>query len=117
VLVHATWVTAVCIYMRVFRCECRRDPQRRGRLEEWCCGGLDENGPHRLTGSGSRRYGLVRLGVTLLEEVYHLGVNLVRFSGILFLVPEDPDVEFSGFILQHHVYLHALMLLGMMIMD
>ena len=39
-----------------------------GYIEIHC--GLKENGLHRLTGSG---YGLVGVGVALLEEVYHTG--------------------------------------------
>jgi hypothetical protein len=47
------------------------------------CGGMNRFGLHRLmclnawpTGSGSvRKYGLVRVGVTLLEEVHHCGVG------------------------------------------
>ena len=44
------------------------------------CSDLDKNGPHRLIGlvirkwhylRRIRRYGLVEVGVALLEEVYH----------------------------------------------
>ena len=36
------------------------------------CGGLNENGSHRLKGGGTvRRYSLVKVGVALLEEVCH----------------------------------------------
>lgn len=64
------------------------------------CGGLKENGPQRLIGTGTIRCGLVGVSVVLLEEVcLHL-----------FLLPTDPDVEFSG-TLQHQLCLHAAMLL------
>ena len=39
-----------------------------------------------------------------------------RLSVTLFTLPEDPDVELSA-LCQHHVYLHAVMLPTMMIMD
>jgi len=46
-----------------------------GRGAWW---GLNENGPHRFVGNGIvRRYGLIRVGVALLEEVCHwLGADL-----------------------------------------
>ena len=48
--------------------------------------GLNKNGPYRSIRSGSiRRCHLVSVGVTLLEEV----------CLIHFLLPDDPDVEFS----------------------
>lgn len=64
------------------------------------CGVLKENGPHRLIGTGTIRCGLVGVSAVLLEKVcLHL-----------FLLPTDPDVEFSG-TLQHQLCLHAAMLL------
>lgn len=34
------------------------------------CGSVNENGPHGLRGSGTiRKYGVVGIGVSLLEEV------------------------------------------------
>ena len=61
------------------------------------CGGLNENGPHRLIGSGTvGRFGLIGIGVTLLEEVCQGGWAL-RFQrcvqcGTLLLF-SGPDVE------------------------
>ena len=69
------------------------------------CGGLNKNGSHRLTGSGTiRKCVLVRVGVALLEEVYHwqwtLGFQKLKpgivHSAILFLLSANPDVELSA---------------------
>lgn len=68
------------------------------------CGGL-KNGSHKSIGSGTnRRYGLVGVGVALLEEVYHWGWvgfevsdSQARPNGsLLFLLPTNLDVELSA---------------------
>lgn len=65
-----------------------------------CCG-LNKVGP---IGSGTaRKYGLVGVGVTLLEELCHCGGGVLKFqisrlapeSHSFFLLPSDPNVEFS----------------------
>jgi len=48
--------------------------------------------------------------MALLKKVYHYWAGLARSSGIFFLLPANPDIELSGFILQHHVCLHTAML-------
>ena len=61
------------------------------------CGGLNENGPHRLTGLKTGKwYHLKGLGgVALLEEGCHwVGSEVSRVS--LFLLPVDLDVELSA---------------------
>jgi hypothetical protein len=55
--------------------------------QEEQCAVLDENGSHRAIGSGAtRRCGLVRVGVALLEEVCHWGWTL-RFQKL------EPDAS------------------------
>lgn len=50
------------------------EPGRAGTKNEADVGGWNENGPHRLLRSGIiRGCGLVGVGVSLLEEVYHWG--------------------------------------------
>jgi hypothetical protein len=73
-------------------------------------GGWDRNGPQTpaceclAIGIGTlRRHGLIRVGVALLEEVYHYGVGFeVSYSQTIpsvahnpLLLPADLDIEFS----------------------
>jgi hypothetical protein len=51
-------------------------------MESCVCGGLNENGSHRLLGSGTfRKCGFVGVGVALMEGVCHGGVG-VRGMGV-----------------------------------
>lgn len=65
------------------------------------CGGLNENGPSRLIGSGTvNRYGHAGVDVTSLEEcVTGGGLRGFKCSSqtqghSLFLLPANPDIEF-----------------------
>jgi hypothetical protein len=86
---------------------------------ESLCGGLSEDAPHRLIGSGTvRRGGLVEVGVVIVGGTLSLGSlrsqvlkpGLVCLS--LFLLLVDLDVELSaaspGLCLPgcHHVFHH-----------
>ena len=64
---------------------------------------FESNDLYRVTGSGTlRRCGHVGVGVALLEEVCHWGVDLevseaqARPSVTLFLLLANPDVELSA---------------------
>ena len=65
------------------------------------CGGLNKNGPRRLIGSNTiRRYGLVGVGMAVLEEVCHWG-RALRFQmpkpgPVSLSLPANLNVELSA---------------------
>ena len=60
---------------------------------------LNENGPHRLTETGTNGYGLAIVGMALLEEANHYGAGFevsnaqVQSSMPLSMWPVEPNVE------------------------
>ena len=73
------------------------------------CSGLNRFGPHRLMclnmldpGSGTiRKYGLVGIGVALLEKVFHVvgglgNLLLTDWKTAVFCLPPEQDVQFSA---------------------
>lgn len=71
--------------------------------------------------TGTRKCGLVRAGVALLKEMYHLrwasGFQMLKSYPVgLFLLPPDQDTGLSV-TLQHHVCLCVSVLPAMRIMN
>lgn len=84
----------------------------------YMCEGLSENGPHSLMErSIIRRCGLVEVGVAFLSLGVDFEVSEAQPMprGSFFLMPVNPDLEFSA-PFQHSVCLYLTMLLAMMIM-
>lgn len=86
---------------------------------------LNENGPHRLTESGTNRYGLAIVGVALLEEVNHYGAGFeVSNAQVQSSMPLSLNAACgskcrtpSHLLLQHHVCLLVAILSVMMTVD
>lgn len=71
-------------------------PSDNSRAELLLCGGLNENGPYTLTGTGTIvKYGVAGVGVTLLEKVtvgglcFEVSEAEARPRGCLFLLPAN----------------------------
>lgn len=73
-------------------------------------GGVKENGPHRRTENGTiRKYGLVRAGMALLDEVYHWGqvFQMLKLSRVSQSLPAASGSKRRTL---QHVCMHATML-------
>ena len=86
---------------------------------------LNENGPHRLTETGTNGYGLAIVGVALLEKANLYGAGFeVSNAQVQSSMPLSLSAACgfkcrspSHLLLQHHVCLHVAMLPAMMTVD